>query len=84
MNTTFAIGVMSCVLVVKVGQTKIVVDAAIDKMAKSWDSICNLKDADASPKLVRLVDSEAWNLLASQIIGTKMGICLPSVLTKTP
>lgn len=72
-NTTFAIGVVSCVLVIKVGQTEIVVDAAIDEMAKSWNGVCNLKDADTSPKLVRLVNSEAYNTLASQTILDENG-----------
>lgn len=83
-NTTFSIGVVSCILVVKVGQTEIVVDATIDEMAKSRDGVCNLEDADTSPKFVRLVDSEALDVLVSQVIQMKMGISLPSVLTKTP
>lgn len=53
---------------VKVGQLEIVIDAAVYVVAKRRDGICNLKDADASPKLVLFVDSEALSLLINDAL----------------
>jgi hypothetical protein len=76
---------MSSIFMIKIGQTEIVVDAAVYVMTKRWDSVCNLKDADPGPKLVRFVDSEALSLLVKDAQDFKYNSkILPSVLTKTP
>lgn len=75
------LGMMRTVLWVEAGELEVIVDAAVNEMAKRWDRVCDFEDPNSGPQFVAFVHGESCPRSATVLTQITVRNYTPSVLT---